>query len=85
MLADHFRRGEAADSTAASQGAEEDEESAEAAGEPRLPTLNLEQLDLLAIEQAMARSGGRVAEAARSLGISRYTLRRRLQRSGIQD
>lgn len=45
-----------------------------------LPTLNLKELEKLAVEEALRRAGGRVAKAARILGIGRATLYRRLAR-----
>jgi two-component system response regulator HydG len=45
-----------------------------------LPTLNLKELEELAIEEAMKRTGSKVAKAAKLLGIGRATLYRRLER-----
>jgi transcriptional regulator of acetoin/glycerol metabolism len=43
-----------------------------------LPTLNIRELERLAIEQAMKQASGSVAKAAKLLGIGRATLYRRL-------
>ena len=45
--------------------------------------LNLEQLELHAIERAMRISEGNVSRAADYLGISRYTLYRKLEKLGL--
>jgi transcriptional regulator of acetoin/glycerol metabolism len=45
----------------------------------RLPTLNLEELELFAISEALQRCGGDRASAARLLGVSRSTLYRKLK------
>ncbi len=45
-------------------------------------SLNLENLERNAIRQALARANGNQVQAAKMLGISRHTLRRRLQQSG---
>jgi len=41
--------------------------------------LNLDDLERTAIEKALKRSGGNLTQAANLLGISRYTLYRKLQ------
>jgi hypothetical protein len=43
-----------------------------------LPTLNLKQLEALAIKEALALNNGSVVKAARTLGIGRATLYRKL-------
>lgn len=43
-----------------------------------LPTLNLRELERIAIAQALEASGGSVERAAQTLGIGRATLYRRL-------
>jgi transcriptional regulator of acetoin/glycerol metabolism len=45
-----------------------------------LPTLNLKELERVAIEQAMRQADGSVLKAAKLLGIGRATLYRRLGR-----
>lgn len=51
---------------------------------PAVPeSLNLEQHERLLIQTALDRSGGNVSQAARLLGISRDTLRYRLERHGM--
>ncbi len=52
------------------------------AAAPGLPTLELAELERLAVEEALRQSRGNRAEAARLLGISRYALLRRLKRQG---
>jgi len=49
-----------------------------------LPTLNLNELEALAIEAAMKQTGNRVAKAAKLLGIGRATLYRRLSKKTAQ-
>jgi transcriptional regulator of acetoin/glycerol metabolism len=49
----------------------------------RLEDMSLEQVECLLIKRAMARFEGNVSKAARSLGLSRSALYRRLQRYGI--
>ena len=46
------------------------------------PSLNLETLERNAIREALARANGNQVQAARMLGISRHSLRRRLQHLG---
>ncbi len=48
-----------------------------------LATLNLEHLEQQAIEAALARSGHNQVQAAKLLGISRQSLRRRMDRLGL--
>jgi DNA-binding NtrC family response regulator len=43
-----------------------------------LPTLKLDELERMAIKQALEKTHGSVAKAARVLGIGRATLYRRL-------
>jgi DNA-binding NtrC family response regulator len=47
--------------------------------------LNLERMERHFIEQALLRSGQNVTQAARVLGVSRDTLRYRLDRLGLRD
>lgn len=49
----------------------------------RLDDMSLEQVECLLIKRAMTRFDGNVSKAARSLGLSRSALYRRLQRYGI--
>ena len=46
--------------------------------------LNLERMERAFIERALQRSGGNVTQAARLLGVSRDTLRYRLDRLGLK-
>lgn len=46
-------------------------------------TLNLEELELKAIQRAMKKAVGNVSNAAEMLGITRYTLYRKLQKLGL--
>jgi DNA-binding NtrC family response regulator len=46
-------------------------------------TLNLEELELKAIQRAMKKAVGNVSNAAELLGITRYTLYRKLQKLGL--
>ena len=45
--------------------------------------LNLERLERVAIAEALDRSEGRLAQAAALLGLTRFSLRRRLERHGL--
>ena len=49
----------------------------------QLEDMSLEQVECLLIKRAMTRFDGNVSKAARSLGLSRSALYRRLQRYGI--
>ena len=49
----------------------------------RLEDMKLDQVECLLIKRAMARFDGNVSKAAKSLGLSRSALYRRLQRHGI--
>ncbi len=49
----------------------------------RLDDMSLEQVECLLIKRAMTRFDGNVSRAAKSLGLSRSALYRRLQRYGI--
>ena len=46
-------------------------------------TLNLEELELKAIQRAMKKAVGNVSNAAELLGITRYTLYRKLEKLGL--
>jgi DNA-binding NtrC family response regulator len=50
----------------------------------RPPAQTLEELELRAIETALARAGGNVSDAAVALGLSRSALYRRLQHHGLK-
>ncbi len=50
---------------------------------PGLDSLNLEQLESRAVVEALRRSGNNQVQAAKLLGISRQSLRRRMTRLGI--
>lgn len=49
----------------------------------RLEDMKLDEVECLLIRRAMARCDGNVSKAAKSLGLSRSALYRRLQRHGI--
>ncbi len=49
----------------------------------RLEDMSLEQVECLLIRRAMTRFDGNVSRAAKTLGLSRSALYRRLQRYGI--
>ncbi|MEO0464019.1 MAG: helix-turn-helix domain-containing protein [Pseudomonadota bacterium] len=44
--------------------------------------MTLEQIERLALEQAIARSSGNICKAARGLGVSPSTIYRKLERWG---
>lgn len=48
-----------------------------------IPELNLEKLERKAIEQALKASGGNMSRAAELLGITRFTLYRKLEKLGL--
>ena len=48
-----------------------------------LPSFSCDELERIAIEQVLEQCGGRVSEAARTLGLSRATLYRRRKRYGL--
>jgi DNA-binding NtrC family response regulator len=52
-------------------------------GAPPLERLTLDEVERVLIQRALERHGGNVSEAARSLGVSRSALYRRLGRHGI--
>ena len=56
-----------------------------AGGEPQDEDLNLERAERRLVDAAMARTGGNVSQAARLLGVSRDTLRYRLERMGLRN
>lgn len=53
-------------------------------GAPPIERLTLDEAERLLIQRALERHGGNVSEAARSLGLSRSALYRRLERHGIR-
>lgn len=52
-------------------------------GAARLEALTLEEVERVLIQKAVARAGGSVTDAAKSLGLSRSALYRRLERYGL--
>jgi DNA-binding NtrC family response regulator len=52
-------------------------------GAPRLEEVTLDEAERLLIQKALARHEGNVSEAARTLGLSRSALYRRLQHHGL--
>ncbi|MBV6522332.1 MAG: Transcriptional regulatory protein ZraR [Gemmatimonadaceae bacterium] len=52
---------------------------------PRFDELTLDEAEKLLIRRALARTGGRVAQAAKLLGVSRSALYRRLELHGLGD
>ncbi len=57
--------------------------SASASGGPRLEELSLDDAERLLVQKALGRFEGNVSAAARSLGLSRSGLYRRLQKFGL--
>lgn len=57
---------------------------ADQAAASRVPTLDLAQLEVMAITAALEEANGVLTDAGRRLGISRDALRRRLQRHGLR-
>jgi transcriptional regulator of acetoin/glycerol metabolism len=49
-----------------------------------LPTLQLKELENMAIQAALAQTNGHIASAAKLLGIGRATLYRRVVESGMK-
>lgn len=49
----------------------------------KLDDLSLEEVEVLLIRKALARSGGSVSRAAEALGLSRSALYRRLEKYGL--
>jgi DNA-binding NtrC family response regulator len=54
-----------------------------ASGESRLEEMTLEDVERVLIEKALARFGGNVSQAAKTLGLSRSALYRRLKSHGL--
>jgi len=57
--------------------------SGSGAGAPGLEQMTLDEVERVLIQKALARHGGNVSEAARTLGLSRSALYRRLERHGL--
>ena len=57
--------------------------SPEAANKGKLPTLRIEDLEKLAVKEALVKTGGNMTKAASLLGISRQALDRRVLKYGI--
>jgi DNA-binding NtrC family response regulator len=53
------------------------------AGAPALEQMPLDEVERVLIQKALARHGGNVSEAAKTLGLSRSALYRRLERHGL--
>jgi DNA-binding NtrC family response regulator len=53
------------------------------AGAPALEQMTLDEVERVLIQKALARHGGNVSEAAKTLGLSRSALYRRLERHGL--
>lgn len=51
----------------------------------RLPTLKLSELEALAIRAALERNHWLVAEASQELGITRWTLMRKMRNLGLRS
>jgi DNA-binding NtrC family response regulator len=56
---------------------------AAAGGAPALEQMTLDEVERVLIQKALARHGGNVSEAAKTLGLSRSALYRRLERHGL--
>jgi DNA-binding NtrC family response regulator len=52
-------------------------------GAPALEQMTLDEVERVLIQKALARHGGNVSDAARTLGLSRSALYRRLERHGL--
>lgn len=59
-------------------------DASRAAGDATLPSLNLEALERLAVEEALGRTGWHQGKAAEILGISERTLHRKIRAFGLQ-
>jgi len=57
--------------------------AAAAGGAPTIESLTLEEVERLLIQRALQRHAGNVSEAAKTLGLSRSALYRRLERHGL--
>ena len=53
------------------------------AGAPALEQMTLDEVERVLIQKALGRHGGNVSEAAKTLGLSRSALYRRLERHGL--
>ncbi len=56
---------------------------ASATGAPSLEQMTLDEVERVLIQKALARHGGNVSDAAKTLGLSRSALYRRLERHGL--
>ena len=56
---------------------------ASSGGAPALEQMTLDEVERVLIQKALARHGGNVSDAARTLGLSRSALYRRLERHGL--
>jgi transcriptional regulator of acetoin/glycerol metabolism len=56
---------------------------APAAGAASLEQMTLDEVERVLIQKALARHGGNVSDAAKTLGLSRSALYRRLERHGL--
>jgi transcriptional regulator of acetoin/glycerol metabolism len=56
---------------------------APASGGTRLEEMTLEEVERVLIQKALARFGGNVSQAAKTLGLSRSALYRRLKAHGL--
>ena len=54
-----------------------------ASGAPALEQMTLDEVERVLIQKALARHGGNVSDAAKTLGLSRSALYRRLERHGL--
>jgi DNA-binding NtrC family response regulator len=54
-----------------------------ATGAPSLEQMTLDEVERVLIQKALARHGGNVSDAAKTLGLSRSALYRRLERHGL--
>ena len=56
---------------------------APSSGAPALEQMTLDEVERVLIQKALARHGGNISDAARTLGLSRSALYRRLERHGL--
>lgn len=65
-------------------GVDPSEESVGDDSRPTLPSLNLDDLERIAIEEALDRTGWHQGKAAEALGVSARTLHRKIKRYGLR-